>query len=73
MDNKTNIIVSLGKENIRVVHPNGAIFYLCEDYGVHTDKYGNKTYLYRDGNILCENIAPTYDELYEHWLKTKKE
>ena len=73
MDDKRNSIISLGKENVTIVCPNQSTFYFCEDSGVFVDKYGNKTVFYRDGNILCSHIAPTYDELYEHWIKTKGE
>ena len=35
------------------------------------DKYGNVTTI--DGAILqYKQNSPTYDELYEHWLKTKQ-
>lgn len=35
-----------------------------------TDEYGNNTELI-DGRINYKQNAPTYDELYKHWLKTK--
>ena len=34
------------------------------------DEYGNSTE-YFDGQVNYKQNAPTYDELYEHWLKTK--
>lgn len=35
-----------------------------------TDKYGDTIECF-DGRVIYKQNAPTYDELYEHWLKTK--
>jgi hypothetical protein len=36
------------------------------------DKYGNTTTI-DDAMLQYKQNSPTYDELYEHWLKTKTE
>ena len=35
------------------------------------DKYGN-TLTIDDVKAVYQQNSPTYDELYEHWLKTKQ-
>lgn len=34
------------------------------------DQYGNET-VFVDGKIIFKNNSYTYEELYNHWLKTK--
>ena len=34
------------------------------------DQYGNET-VFVDGKITFKNNSHTYEELYNHWLKTK--
>ena len=36
-----------------------------------TDKYGDIMIVYSDGAICYRPNSPTYDELYEYWIKTK--
>jgi len=48
----------------------GRKFFISEDKIFAIDKYGN-VMKYSDGFIHYKQNAPTYDELYEHWLKTK--
>ena len=35
------------------------------------DKYGNETYI-KGNNISFKRNTPSYEELYDHWLKTKQ-
>lgn len=48
----------------------GRAIFISEDKIFAMDKYGN-IIKYSDGFIRYKQNAPTYDELYEHWLKTK--
>lgn len=48
----------------------GRVIFISEDKIFAIDKYGN-VMKYSDGFIHYKQNSPTYDELYEHWLKTK--
>ena len=55
---------------LTVVDENGKIMFTNED--VHmVDKYGN-TFTIDSLKTMFQRNSPTYDELYEHWLKTKQ-
>ena len=42
-----------------------------EDYIQFTNKYGDVEIINLNGLQYYRAYRPTYDELYEHWLKTK--
>lgn len=48
----------------------GREVYISEDKMITKDKYGDVV-AYSDGTVCYKQNSPTYDELYEHWLKTK--
>ena len=54
---------------LEVVSENGTIIFTNED-AYMVDRYGN-TFTINDIGAIFERHSPTYDELYEHWLKTK--
>lgn len=49
-------------KNMKVRLTNSGLFVI--------DKYGNETIITGLNTTFKQN-SPTYDELYEHWLKTK--
>lgn len=51
---------------------NGSILMVNQDFTRFVDRYGNECGYNAQGNIFYEDNSPTYDELYEHWLKTKQ-
>jgi hypothetical protein len=55
---------------LNVVSENGKIIFTNEDTHM-VDKYGN-TFTINDLQAVYQRHSPTYDELYEHWLKTKQ-
>lgn len=57
-------------KSITLEAEDGRKLFISEDNIVAIDKYGN-VMKYNDGFIHYKQNAPTYDELYEHWLKTK--
>ena len=54
---------------LTLVGENGTIIFTSEDTHM-VDKYGN-AFTINDLKATFQRNAPTYDELYEHWLKTK--
>ena len=55
---------------LNLISENGKIvFYNKNTYMI--DKYGN-TLTIDDIKATYQQNSPTYDELYEHWLKTKQ-
>lgn len=55
---------------LNLISENGKIvFYNKNTYII--DKYGN-TLTIDDIKAVYQQNSPTYDELYEHWLKTKQ-
>ena len=55
---------------LEVVSENGTIIFTNEDTYM-VDKYGN-TFTINDLVATFIQNSPTYDELYEHWLRTKQ-
>ena len=55
---------------LEVVNENGTIIFTNEDTYM-VDRYGN-TFTINDLQAVFKHNSPTYDELYEHWLKTKQ-
>ena len=55
---------------LEVVNENGTIIFTNEDTYM-VDKYGN-TFTINDIQAIFKQNSPTYEELYEHWLKTKQ-
>ena len=55
---------------LEVVNENGTIIFTNEDTYM-VDKYGN-TFTINDLQATFKQNSPAYDELYEHWLKTKQ-
>ena len=54
---------------LEVVSENGTIIFTNEDIYM-VDKCGN-TFTIDNLKAVFQRNSPTYDELYEHWLKTK--
>ena len=54
---------------LTVVNENGKIIFTNKDTYM-VDKYGN-TFTTDSLKAIYQQHSPTYDELYEHWLKTK--
>ena len=50
----------------------GSVLTVNQNYTCLVDRYGNECGHNTQGNIFYEHNSPTYDELYEHWLKTKQ-
>lgn len=70
-DNGT--IVLLGDNHtICLNNPNGNSVIIDDDKFIFTDRYGDKLTLYRDEKIVFDRTSPSYEELYDHWLKTKQ-
>lgn len=55
---------------LTAVGENGKIMFANENTYM-VDKYGN-TLTIDDIKAVYQHNSPTYDELYEHWLKTKQ-
>lgn len=71
MDSKINRI-ACDSDNIIVNYMNGSILIVTPDCTRMVDKYGNECMFNAQGNVYYEYNSPTYDELYEHCLKTKQ-
>lgn len=56
---------------LEVVNENSTIIFTNEDTYM-VDKYGN-TFTINDLQATFKQNSPTYEELYEHWLRTKEE
>lgn len=56
--------------NIIITKTDGTIK-ITPDNVYMIDKYGN-TLVIDDIRVTHQQNSPTYDELYEHWLKTKQ-
>lgn len=55
---------------LTVITPHGSMK-ITNDNLYLTDKYGN-TITIDDMKAVYQQNSPTYDELYEHWLKTNQ-
>lgn len=55
---------------LTLVSENGKIVFSSKDATI-VDKYGNVVTI-NDIKAVYQQISPTYDELYEHWFKTKQ-
>lgn len=56
------LTISNGNETIKI-----------KNDGFHIiDQYGNEM-VFKDCKLTFKNNSPTYEELYNHWLKTKGE
>lgn len=55
---------------LEIVNENGIIIFTNEDTYM-VDKYGN-SFTINDLQATFKQHSPTYEELYEHWLKTKQ-
>ena len=64
--------VYMGEDVIICKAKNGMMQRITPEEIYIIDKYGNDMSL-TDIQICFTQHSPTYDELYEHWLKTKKE
>ncbi len=53
-----------------LVSENGKIVFSSKDISM-VDKYGNVVTI-DDIKVIDQQNIPTYDELYEYWLKTKQ-
>ena len=49
----------------------GQLVCCYENKMVFMDIYGNTVEYDCDGNLRYKQVSPTYEELYEYWLKTK--
>ena len=52
-------------------YQDGSEIQFAEHYTLFTNKYGDKEYVGPRCYQYIPTERPTYDELYEHWLKTK--
>ena len=64
--------VYMGEDLIVLKAKNGMMQRITPEETYITDQYGNEMSLTEIRACFTQN-SPTYDELYEHWLKTKKE
>lgn len=55
---------------LTLVSEHGKIVFGSKDTSM-VDKYGN-TVTINDISVISKQNSPTYEELYEHWLKTKQ-
>ena len=55
---------------LELISENGKIIFTNEDTHM-VDKYGN-TFTIDNLKAMYQQHSPTYEELYEHWLKTKQ-
>lgn len=62
----------MGEDIIVLKGKNGMMHRITPEDMYIIDKYGNEMSV-NELNICFQRNVPTYDELYEHWLKTKKE
>lgn len=71
-DNQLEGVCSDYKEDKSIIlkSDDGRVFAISEDKIIAMDKYGD-VMEYVDGVIRYKQNAPTYEELYEYWLKTK--
>ena len=71
MNSKINRITF--DDNVFTVnYVNGSVLTISKDCTRSVDRYGNE-YIYNDqGALFYQYNFPTYDELYENWLKTKQ-
>lgn len=61
-DENRVLTISEGNETIKI-----------KNDGFHfIDRYGNEMF-FKDYKLTFKNNSPTYEELYNHWLKTKGE
>lgn len=52
-------------------YTDGSLLKYTADYIEYTNKYGDVTTMDYKSFRYSQTERPTYDELYEHWLKTK--
>ena len=55
---------------LELISENGKVIFAQEDIHM-VDKYGN-TFTIDSLKATFKQNSPTYEELYEHWLKTKQ-
>lgn len=58
-------------ECITLKGDDGKEYIISKDKITVADKYDDIMIAYGDGAVCYRPTSPTYDELYEHWLKTK--
>ena len=71
VDSKINRM-TYDNNDFAIHYANGSVLTVNKEYTHFSDKYGNECMYNVQGNILYQQNSPTYDELYEHWLKTKQ-
>lgn len=52
-------------------YTDGSLLKYTADYIEYTNKYGDVTIIDQKSFQFSQAERPTYDELFEHWLKTK--
>ena len=64
-------VIDIDNESIIITYKDGSQLKYAADYVQFTNKYGDVEILDADSYQYLPTKRPTYDELYEHWLKTK--
>ena len=70
-DNGTILYANLVDGSYIIQSIDGNMIKIMSDGLYMVDKYGNTTFL-TDINFAYKQNSPSYDELYEYWLKTKE-
>lgn len=63
--------VTRDDEGMIFKYTNGSELKFTQDFLQFTNKYGDTEIIDLNGLQYTQAERPTYDELYEHWLKTK--
>lgn len=70
IDSKPESVI-LGKEGVIIRYHDGSELKFTEKHIRFTNKYGDVETIDSKIYQYSQVERPTYDELYEHWLKTK--
>lgn len=73
MFNADSRIYSIARDDDGMIfkYTDGSLLKHTEDHIEYTNKYGDVTMMDQKSFQYSQAERPTYDELYEHWLKTK--
>jgi hypothetical protein len=64
-------VIDADDEGIVIKYRDGSQLKYTADYVQLTNKYGDVEIIDSNNYQYLPTERPTYDELYEHWLKTK--
>jgi hypothetical protein len=64
-------VIDIDNESIIIKYKDSSQLKYAADYVQFTNKYGDVEMFDADSYQYLPAERPTYDELYEHWLKTK--